>query len=203
MEVKGMWNSAAKWGFILGVVMSCSRIFEQSVMLSGEVSKFALLAIEWIFAAILMGAIITKAIKERAAALGSGVVMRLNQGVNFAILVSIFASIISAGAYYVYVTSQVGGFEVYAHQLVESLTKVISEVEISSDMRSIYLDYFRQIEGSEFSQITMFNIVINTMSNYIIVGAVYGLVISFFVVRKLKRAASSNNNKTNTLNNNE
>ncbi|MFI3278072.1 MAG: DUF4199 domain-containing protein [Rikenellaceae bacterium] len=175
---KSLINDAAKWGVLLGVILGCSKIFEQSLMLSGESSKMGVLALEWIVVAVVYGALTFKALKMRAS---QSDVFKYGQGVNYSILISLFASIIVAFSSYIYIDSYVGGYEQYASQLVDSMSGVIAEIELGEETKALYTENFEALqEASANSSLSLIDVLLNTCSIYIITGALYGAIISFF-----------------------
>ncbi|MFR9620321.1 MAG: DUF4199 family protein [Rikenellaceae bacterium] len=188
-----MLNDIAKWGLILGVVMSLSRIVEFNMILSGDVTKFSLLALEWPLSIAVYVYIIYRANKRRAASMPKWVGYPMGVAINYAVTISIFASLIVGICSHIYVVGEVGGYDVYTARMLESLEGVVAQTELSDSTQALYDEAFSNTEGllanaKDEPAPSMFSTLISIMSNYIISGFIIGFIVSFFVRRKAEVA---------------
>lgn len=189
---KTLLNSAAKWALVLGALMSASRIYETSVMVSGDLMKFAFLTVEWFVAAALYIFIIYKANKVEARKAPAEVGYTLRQSFNYSVLISALAGIIVAISSHIYVVNELGGYASYAVQSAESLLSVIREVDASPELVEFYEESAKTIRESGENPPSIFGSVISMVANYIIVGFITALITGFFTRR---RPASNTNSE--------
>lgn len=181
---KAMLNSAAKWALLLGVLMSVSRIYETSVMVSGELMKFAFLTVEWFVASAIYIYIIYKANKIESLKAPAEVGYTLRQSFNYSVLISALAGLIVAIASHIYVVSELGGYASYAEQSAESLLSVIREAEASPEIVAFYEQSAQTIRESGETPPSIFGTILSMVANYVIVGFVMALITGFFTRRR-------------------
>ncbi len=61
MDKKNFWNDVAKYGALLGILMGASKVLEQSMLLTGNVTYIALMGLEWILFAVIFCLILIRA----------------------------------------------------------------------------------------------------------------------------------------------
>lgn len=181
MDRKQFWNEAAKYGTLLGVVMAGSKILEQSMACSGNLSYISFIAIEWLVFAVLFCAILYRATKSRAAKNDPALGFSFFQGVNYMMLISIFAAVPVACAYYVYINSIIG-YDNYIEGLISVL---IQSAELqpmdaaSADLIETLIDQMRSMpQGSIFSTL------LNSVVQYTFAGLFAGLILAGFTRRQ-------------------
>ncbi len=181
---KEIFNSAAKWALLLGVVMSASRIYEASVMVSGDMMRFATMTLEWIAAVVIYFWIIYKANKSEArkALPEQGYSMR--QSLNYSILISALAAVIIGVASHIYVVNVIGGYTNYALQSAESMITVIREAKLSGDLLEFYEKNIEAIRQAGDNPPSFLSTVISMVANYVIVGFFVGLITGLFTRRR-------------------
>ncbi len=196
---KELFNSAAKWALLLGVVMSASRIFETKVLISADLTQFALLTVEWLFVLGLYFYIIFRASKS----LGNDVMAatpergyKMRDVMNYSVLISAMAAVIVGVSSHIYVVNVIGGYGEYAQLSADSIMKVISEVEVSQEMNDFYATSTESILKSGENPPSIFSTTISMVANYIISGFVVGAIIGLFTKRNPESAinqGASNN----------
>ncbi len=184
---RDMFNGAAKWALLLGVMMSCSRVYETKVLISGELSQFAWLTIEWVASVAAYIYIIYVATKRRGDVLMSdspemGYPMRLI--INYSIIISAMAAVIVGIVSHIYVDNVIGGYGEYAALSADSLMNVISQVDVSQDMTEFYEKSTDTIRESAENTPSIFTTTISMVANYVISGFVIGCIVGLFTRRK-------------------
>ncbi|MFR9603376.1 MAG: DUF4199 domain-containing protein [Rikenellaceae bacterium] len=187
-NIKSFFNEAAKWGLILGVMMGVSRVFEYRLMLSGSVTQYSLLTIEWVVVAVIYALLLYRAVKSRAVAIYPSVGFSFGRSVNYAVVISMFAAVIVSLASFTYINSVVGGYDLYIGQLVTSVTSVIEEAKVESAVMDMYAETFAELKNTEVATPTIFDTLLSTLSMYILAGTFFGVIVSFFVKRYIKKS---------------
>ncbi len=187
MENKSFFNEAAKWGLILGLLMGVSRVFECRLMLSGSISQFALLTFEWVVVGVIYGVLLYRAARTRAVEIFEASGFSFMRSVNYAVVISMFASVIVSLASFAYINSVVGGYDIYIDQLLASVTKVIGESNVDGGVMDMYAETFEELKSTDVAIPTIFDAVLSTLSMYILLGTFFGVIVSFFVKRHIKK----------------
>ncbi len=186
-NINNYWNDAAKYGVLLGIAMSGSKILEQSLLLSGDIALMGLYSIEWILSIIVFGAILHFASKRRAMQYPDEVGYPFGLALSFLISVSMLAAIPVACINYVYINSFIG-YDNYVNTMIGSINEMMSQIQMTSqsaDMFESVLDEtFAQLK--EIPQPSIFSSLFGTIVNYICGGGVLGLFVASFTKRKPK-----------------
>ncbi len=193
--MKEYFNSAAKWGLFLGVVLSLSRVYESGVMISGDMVKFAVLTVEWIAVMLLYIYIIYRANKSRAMAVDPVVGYPFRTALNYSILISAFAGVIVGITSHIHVVNVIGGYDVYALKSVESIINVLNEANVEESVKEMYNTALESVKTIGENPPTIFSTVLSMVANYVISGFAVGLIAAFFT----KKAAVVNGQ--NSVNN--
>ncbi len=180
-------NSATKWGLILGVLMSASRIVETNILISGSVSEFMFLTIEWFAAIVVYLLILYRANVQRAATRDAEVGYSFRDTLNYSILISIFASFIVAVSSHIYIVNFVGGYAEFADATTTSLNAVIAEAGVDVESNAALLEQSaKATEDIVSNPPTIFSAVFSGVANYIVAGF-FSTLIVFWFVRRRKR----------------
>lgn len=184
-KINNFWNDAAKYGALLGIAMSGSKVLEQSLLLKGEASYVGIYTIEWILSILVFGAILHFASKKRSMQYPEEVGYPFGVALSFIIAVSALAAIPVACVYYIYINSFIG-YDVYVDMMINSITQMMSQVEIdaqTADLIDATLDTtFEQLKNTP--QPSIFSSLFGTIANYIFGGALLGLLVANFTKRK-------------------
>ncbi len=186
MRRKDFWNNVAKHGLLIGVIMGSSRIVEYGLMLSANVSMYALLTVEWMLVALLFGVLMYRAVWCRTQAIYDEVGFSFSRSLNYAMMVAVFASFIVSAMSFVYINSYIGGYDIYLIRLISSLTSVIEQAQIENTVTEIYGESLKVIESGEASIPSLFDTILSTLSIYILAGASVGVIIAFIIKRSIK-----------------
>ncbi len=190
---KELLNDVAKWGLILGLVMSLSRILEYNMLLSGDVVKFSLLVLEWPLAAGIYFYIILRANKRRIAILPKWVAYPVGVAINYSMMISIFAAVLVGISSHLFVMSELGGYDVLTERMLVSMESVMSEVDMPEESMETYNQLLGNAESAmsdpeSLQSPTIFSSIFTMASNYIISGFVIGLIVGLFVKRRAEVA---------------
>ncbi len=178
---KSYWNEVAKYGLLLGIVMGASKIFEQTLVLSGNLTYMSWIVVEWLLIAVLYFSILYKATKKRALSLDPALGFSFFQGVGYMSLISMFAAVPISCLYYVYINSIVG-YDNYIDSLVTVLTSVVESQPMDNQTVSMVEMLVDQI-GSQ-PQVSIFETLYGTVVQYAFLGVVAGLILAGFIARK-------------------
>lgn len=190
MNNSNFWNDAAKWGLRIGVIMGASRIVEYGLMLSGEAQNFALLTIEWVVVAVVFGVLLYQAVRVRAIQIYDTIGFSFGHSLNYALIISMFASVVVAAMTYIYINSVVGGYEIYLDSFMASVIKVLDEAQADGTMMDFYKNAFAQLQSEDVVEPSIFNTLLSTLSTYILAGTAVGVIVSMIVKRKIKKIFS-------------
>lgn len=177
------FNNAAKWGLLLGVVLSVSRIYESKVMISGDMMKFVGLTFEWFAVLILYIYVIYRANKQRATEAAPNVGYPFRVALNYSILISAFAGVIVGITSHIYVVNVIGGYDVYAIESVNSIMSVLKEANVEDDIVAMYNTGLESVKEIGENPPGIFSTVLSIVANYIISGFAIGLIAGFFTKR--------------------
>lgn len=195
---KDLFNSAAKWALVLGLLMSCSRVYETKVLISGELSQFAWLTFEWLGSVAAYFYIIYLASKRRGdlvMAEHPEVGYSVRNIINYSVTISAMAAVIVGVTSHIYVVNEIGGYGEYAQLSADSLMKVISEVDVSQDMTEFYASSTETIRQSGENPPSIFSTTISMVANYIIAGFAVGGIIGLFTKRLPQQPDNNDQNE--------
>ncbi|MFI3265003.1 MAG: DUF4199 domain-containing protein [Rikenellaceae bacterium] len=181
MDNRSFWNEVAKQGVLLGIVMSASKIFEQSLVIYGGLEYSLWVMLEWLLATALFFVILFKATQKRAALVDSKMGFSFMQGVNYMMLISIFASVLVACVYYVYINSFIG-YDNYMDAVIAVVVNAAESQPIdasTADMIELLVDQMR-----EQPQPSIFSVLFSTIFQYAFAALIVGLILAGFISRK-------------------
>ncbi len=173
MEKKNFWNDVAKYGALLGILMGASKVLEQSMLLTGNVTYICLVGIEWLLFAVIFCLILIRAAKNEAAKMDAKIGFSYGQGISYMILTSIFAAVPVTLIYYIYINSIVG-YDAYVTQLIDSVTNLVATQPIDSASASILDSTFEAMRTQP--QPSIFNVLFGNILNYAFAGGIVGLI---------------------------
>ncbi len=202
MNNKDFWNDVAKWGVLIGVIMGSSRVLEYGMMLSGDVKIYAMLTFEYAIVAVVYGVLLYHATRNRVVETYDTLGYSFGRTLNYAMLVSIFASVVVAAMSYVYINSAMGGFNAYMDRLIVSITAVMGEAQMDNSTVEMYLDALEGVQSGDRVEPTIFSTLMSSISSYIMAGAGVGVIVALLVKRYIKKNLSDNEglNKDENLN---
>lgn len=181
MSNKSFWNEVSKQGLLLGIVMSASKIFEQSVVIYGGLEYSAWVLLEWLLFAALFFILLYKATQKRAALVDPMLGFSFLQGVNYMMLISAFAAVVVACVYYVYINSVVG-YDSYIDSLIAIIVNAAESQPLDSSTADLIETLVDQMRTQ--TQPSIFTVLFNTVFQYAFAGLLVGLILAGFISRK-------------------
>ena len=183
MKNNNYWNDVAKYGALLGVLMGSSKILEQSMILSGNLTYMMLTMVEWLLFAVIFCLILIKAAKNRASKVAPELGFSYGQGISYMILVSLFAAIPVTFLFYIYQNSIVG-YDNYIAKLIQSMTQLIEPYKnmLDNNMLAQYEENVRIIK--EQPKLSIFEMLYSTMLSYAFLGGIVGVIFAGLARRK-------------------
>lgn len=177
------------WGLILGVVMSCSRIFEIKTLISGGFKSYMIMTIEWFVAMAVYVYILFKANRQRAAEMPEEIGYRFGQSLNYSIVISIFAAVIVGIISHIYISNVVGGYDVYAEKSFLAISNIIEESGVEyDDVAGVVEQNMSSVEEIGKNPPSLLSWIMSSMASYILSSFVIGLFIAGITQRKAKIA---------------
>ncbi len=197
-------NNCAKWGVILGMVMSCSRIIEMKYITSHEEGRFVALSVEYLFASIIYLVAIYQAIKletKRVLKLDSSQKLRMSFFLNYAIFISILVGLMVGITSHIYINNVIGGYDSYMQQSLDSVLDTISIIKNQFSEAGSAIDFgslddgvaeLRQQSATAIAEFeknppSIFTAILSSISDYIVSGFIFGGLFSFIITRKLNQ----------------
>ncbi|MFR9651382.1 MAG: DUF4199 family protein [Rikenellaceae bacterium] len=182
MNKTEIFNSIAKWGLILGVAMSLSKIIEIKMLLQGSVGMTLMILVEMVVSILLFLYIIYRSNIERKMSLEKPEEYRFRAISNWSILISLFAGIIVGLATHIYINTSLGGYSGYLQSTHDAMVAIIDSANMDGASREEAikaLDGYTNVEGIE--GISIFDSVLSAVMNYVIGGFVAAIVVTRFV----------------------
>ncbi len=177
-------NRVAKWGLILGVAMSISKVIEIEMLMKGTVTMTLMIIVEMIISVALYLYLCYRANIERLMSLDNPSEYGFRSVLNYSMVISIFAGVIVGIATHVYINSQMGGYAGYVESMRTAMLSIMDSAQMDAESREEALkalDGYTNVEGVD--QISILESVVSTTMNYIIGGFIAGLAVTRFVKR--------------------
>lgn len=177
MERNNFWNDAAKGGAVIGAVLSVSFILENLMTLSGKMSLYALLAVEWIAVVVLHYYLLHRFTRQRSMLYGVEEGFTFGQGYGYLLTVSGFAGIITGVVQYVYLHLIVG-YSNYTEKLTVALTDMLSMSGggVPASMEAMLAQSMEQIQSAPAPSVL--STVWGGVFTSLLFGALFGLIIA-------------------------
>ncbi len=180
MDKKSFWNEVSKQGVLLGIVMGASKIFEQSLLIGGGFGYSGWVLLEFLLSVVLFFAILYRATKSRAALADPVVGYSFGQGVNYMMLISVFAAAVVSCLYYVFINSIIG-YDNYIDAVVALLVSAAESQPIDNATADVVDLLVEQISSQP--QASIFSTLISTIFQYAFAGLFAGLCLAGFTKR--------------------
>ncbi|MFI3293763.1 MAG: DUF4199 domain-containing protein [Rikenellaceae bacterium] len=197
MDNKNFWNDVAKWGVLIGIIMGSSRILEYGMMLSGDMTTYALLTFEYVIVGLVYGVLLYYVTRSRAVEVYESMGFSFGRTLNYAMLISIFAAVVVAAMSYVYINSVMGGFNAYMDQLVVSITAVMDDAQMDNSTVEMYLKALEDLQSAERTEPSIFSTLMSSISSYVIAGAGVGTIVALVIKRYIKKNLSNDEQQNN------
>ena len=148
MEQKNFWNEVAKCGLVLGVVLSLSFLFENWATLSGKISLYAVMMVEWVAVVVLHYYLLARFTQKRSEQFSVEEGFSFGQGYGYQFLISAFAGVIVGLVQYFYLHSVVG-YEVYKQKSIEAFAGIMGQGgSIPASMEPMMRQMVEQLKAS-------------------------------------------------------
>lgn len=176
MEKNNFWNDAARYGALLGAVLSVSFILENWMTLSGRMTMYALMTVEWIAVVVLHYYLLHRFTRSRSMLYTAEEGFTFGQGYGYLMVVSAFAGIIVGVVQYVYL-HLVLGYSNYTERMVEAVTDMLSMGgNVSASYEGMIVPMLEQIQSAPVPSVIA--TVWGGMFTSLLFGAVFGLIIA-------------------------
>lgn len=181
MEKNNFWNDAARYGALLGAVLSVSFILENWMTLSGRMTMYALMTVEWIAVVVLHYYLLHRFTRCRSLLYTAEEGFTFGQGYGYLMVVSAFAGIIVGVVQYVYL-HLVLGYSNYTERMVEAVTDMLSMGgNVSASYEGMIVPMLEQIQSAPVPSVIA--TVWGGMFTSLLFGAVFGLIIAGVLAR--------------------
>ena len=174
-------HDVATKGAILGVIMLASHLLEQTMIISGEVSRMGLLAAEMIAVFAIYVYLLyrfTKSYSQRSTAEEG---FPFGKGWGYVITLAVFTSIIVGLGKYIY-THSIIGYTDYIKGVVGLYENILSTTPLSPQLVSTYEQMLERI--AEQPEPSFISTISSTLWSYIFLGGLVGLIIAGIVKRE-------------------
>lgn len=180
-----LMNRVAMWGLILGVVMSCSRIFEIKMLITGGLKNYTMMTAEWFVAIFVYAYILFRANQQRSREIPADQEFRFGQSLNYSIVIAVFAGVIVGITSHIYLTNVVGGYDVYAEKSFQAIVNIIEEADVEySDVEGLVEQNMSSVKAIGENPPSMLSWIMSSVASYILSSFVIGLGIASFTKRK-------------------
>ena len=185
MEKSNFWNDAARCGAILGAVLAFSAIVENKLMLSGSVTLYTLLTVEYLAFAALHYYLLHRFTRLRSELSDAGEGFSFGQGYRYLLAVSAFAGIIVGAVQYIHLHLVIGYSE-YIDRYVAALTSVLAQTggAVSSSMEGVVSQLVGQLGAA--AEPSVIATVWGGVLQSLIFGGIFGVIIAGVLSRPSK-----------------
>lgn len=176
MEKNNFWNDTAKYGAILGAVLSVSFILENWMTLSGRMALYALMTVEWIAVVVLHYYLLHRFTRNRSQLYTAEDGFTFGQAYGFLMVVSAFAGILVGVVQYIYL-HLVLGYATYTERMAQAVTDMLSMGgNVSASYEGMIVPMLEQIQSAPAPSVLA--TVWGGMFTSLLFGAVFGLIIA-------------------------
>lgn len=176
MEKNNFWNDAAKYGALLGAVLSVSFILENWMTLSGRMAMYALMTVEWIAVVVLHYYLLHRFTRRRSQLYTAEEGFSFGQAYGYLLVISGFAGILVGLVQYIYL-HLVLGYANYTERMVQAVTDMLSMGgNVSASYEGMIMPMLEQIQSAPAPSVIA--TVWGGMFSSLLFGAVFGLIIA-------------------------
>lgn len=182
MERKTFWNEAARWGVIVGVLLSASFVVENLMMSSGRMGLYYLMMLEWIGVVVLHFWLLLRFVRNRSALYGVDEGFTFGQGYGCVMAVSVFAGVIVGVVQSVYLHLIIG-YSHYVERTISAMTDLISQSgsQMPASVEGMLAQSFEQLRTAPVPSVLQS--VWSGLFSTLFFGAFFGLIIAAIAVR--------------------
>ena len=195
MESKIFWNEAAKWGVIVGGLLSASFVLENLITVSGKIWLYSLMMFEWIGVVVLHFWLLLRFVQNRSRSYGIADGFTFGQGYGCVMAVSAFAGVIVGVVQAVYLHLIIG-YQNYIERTIEAMTDLISKSgsQMPASFEGILAQSFQQLRTAPVPSVL--ESVWSGLFSTLLFGAVFGLIIAAIATRAPRPFDETNESDT-------
>lgn len=200
MERKTFWNEAAKWGVIVGLLLSVSFVVENLITVSGKMWLYYLMMLEWIVVVVLHFWLLLRFAQNRSRLYGAAVGFTFGQGYGAVMTVSAFAGVIVGVVQAVYLHLIVG-YSNHIERIIAAVTELVSKSgsQMPASMEGLLSQSFQQLRTAPVPSVLQ--TVWGGLFSALFFGAVFGLIIAAITTRA-PRPFDETNEESDDMNDN-
>ncbi len=200
MERKTFWNEAAKWGVIVGLLLSVSFVVENLITVSGKMWLYYLMMLEWIGVVVLHFWLLLRFAQNRSRLYGAAVDFTFGQGYGAVMTVSAFAGVIVGVVQAVYLHLIVG-YSNHIERIIAAVTELVSKSgsQMPASMEGLLSQSFQQLRTAPVPSVLQ--TVWGGLFSALFFGAVFGLIIAAITTRA-PRPFDETNEESDDMNDN-
>lgn len=188
------WNDAARYGAILGGILGLSNLFETWVTLSGSLTLYTWMMLEWIAVVVLHYYLLHRYTRQRSQLSPQEVGFTFGQGYGFLLAVSGFAGFIVGIIQTVYL-HLILGYSNYIDRMVTAITEMVARSGgIPASMETVFSQSIEQLQTAPTPSI--FAGVWGGIFSTVLFGAIFGLIIAKVNSRSPRPFDSENSENT-------
>lgn len=182
MERKTFWNEAARWGVIVGVLLSASFVAENLMTTSGRLGIYYLMILEWVAVVVLHFWLLLRFVRNQSTSYGADEGFTFGQGYGCVMAVSAFAGVIVGVVQAVYLHLIVG-YSNYVERTIEAMTNLISKSgsQMPASVEGMLAQSFEQLRTAPAPSVLQS--VWGGLFSTLLFGAVFGLIIAAVTTR--------------------
>lgn len=170
------WNDAARHGAILGGILGLSNLFETWATLSGSLTLYAWMMLEWIVVVVLHYYLLHQYTRQRSLLSPKEVGFTFGQGYGFLLAISGFAGFIVGIIQTVYL-HLILGYSNYIDRMVTAITEMVAHSGgIPASMETLFSQSIEQLQTAPTPSI--FAGVWGGIFSTLLFGAFFGLIIA-------------------------
>jgi len=181
MGNNNFWNDAARCGAVVGGLVAVSGLLENAMVLSGRMSLYLLMLVEFVAVAVLHYYLLHRFTRQRSMLCSAEEGFTFGQGYGFVLAMSAFAGIIAGCVQAVYLHLIVG-YSTYMDRYFSSLAQVLEQNgAMSSSMEGMLSQLMTQVQSSPAPSVL--GTVMGGIWTSLLFGAVFGLIVAGVLAR--------------------
>ncbi len=181
MEQKNFWKDATKGGAIIGALLGVSAILENRLMLSGNLSMFMVMGLEFFIVVGLHYYLLHRYTRSYSNGFSSEEGFTFGQGYGFILTISLIAGFVISIAQFVSVHLVIGAGN-YATQLADSMYNIMATS--GAEMNSLLEASLEQMQNAPAP--TVWSTLMGGFKVSLLFGAIFGLIIAGVLARAPK-----------------
>lgn len=195
MNNNTLWNDAAAAGAKVGALLSISFLIESVFTLSGNMTLYTLMIVEWLAVVCLHYMLLHRYTRKRRTLFTKDEGFSFGQGYSFILVTSAFAGVILGVVTYIYQFIIIG-WEKFTDLQIEAMTKIVSvSGGVNQSVEAMLLEMIKGLKAAP--EPTILQIVMGGIMTSIMFGAFYGLIIAGTSARQPQPFSDTTNEEEN------